>query len=181
MKPRTGLLLLLLAAACIAACTGVENAPPSMPQNVEVASPAFASGESIPPLYTCDGDDISPPLTWTGVPPGTMSLALVMDDPDAPGGAFTHWLAWNISPGIGGLPEGEAVAEMGIVQGTNGFGAPGYAGPCPPGGEHRYRFRVLALDTVPGISPDAGRGEFDRAAEGHIIGWGELQATYGRA
>jgi Raf kinase inhibitor-like YbhB/YbcL family protein len=180
MKPAIGIVLLLLVLACSAGCTGAENTSPAMAPTIEVTSPAFSDGGSIPPLYTCDSDDISPALNWTGVPPDAVSLALVMDDPDAPSGTFTHWLVWDISPGTGGLPEGVAEGEHGIVQGTNGLGAIGYAGPCPPSGVHHYRFRIFALDDVPALERGAGRGEVDLAVEGHIIAWGELQGTYGR-
>jgi len=181
MKPAIGIVLLLLVLACSTGCTGAENASPAMAPTIEVTSPAFPPEGSIPPLYTCDGDDISPPLTWTGVPPGAASLALVIDDPDAPAGTFTHWLAWNISPDTEGLPEGAPGEEDGIVQGTNDLGTIGYAGPCPPAGVHRYRFRIFALDDVPAITRGAGRGEVDLAMEGHIIAWGELQGTYGQS
>jgi Raf kinase inhibitor-like YbhB/YbcL family protein len=179
MKPATGIILLLLVLACSAGCTGTQDPLAGAPQSIDVASSAFSPGESIPPRYTCDGDDISPPLSWTGVPAGAASLVLVMDDPDAPAGTFTHWLAWNISPRTDGVPED--VAGDGIVLGTNDFGTIGYAGPCPDSGVHRYRFRILALDTVLPLGPGAGRGEVNLAVEGHVIAWGELQGTYGRA
>jgi Raf kinase inhibitor-like YbhB/YbcL family protein len=181
MKPGTGVVLIILLLACAAACTGAQDSSPAMPPTIAVESPAFAHEGSIPTRYTCDGDDISPALNWTGVPADTVSLALVMDDPDAPVGTFTHWLVWNISPGTGGLPEGVAEGDQGIIQGTNDFGAIGYGGPCPPDAVHRYRFRILALDDLPALEQGAGRGEVDLAVEGHIIAWGELQGTYGRS
>lgn len=173
-------ILLLLVLACTAGCTGAQDTTPEIPPDINVTSPAFFEGESIPARFTCNGEDISPPLNWTGVPDGAASLALVVDDPDAPAGTFTHWLVWNISPLTGGLPEGVAEGEFGIVQGTSDFGSVGYGGPCPPGGVHRYRFRLLALDTTPALGPGAGRGEVNLAVEGHILAWGELQGTYGR-
>jgi Raf kinase inhibitor-like YbhB/YbcL family protein len=178
MNTATGAVLILLMLACGAGCIAAEDGPPDLPPAITVTSPAFAEGGAVPARYTCDGEDISPPLNWTGVPPGTASLALVMDDPDAPVGTFTHWLVWNISPDTEGLAEG--VAADGIVQGTSDFGTPGYGGPCPPDGVHRYRFRILALDDVPALERGAGRGEVDLAVDGHIIAWGELEGTYGR-
>ncbi|MGH3016513.1 MAG: YbhB/YbcL family Raf kinase inhibitor-like protein, partial [Gaiellaceae bacterium] len=108
----------------------------------ELTSEAFASGQPIPQKYSCEGEDVSPPLAWSGVPEGTASLALVVDDPDAQGGTFTHWLAWGIDPAAGGLGEGEGAP----VEGQNDFGQAGWRGPCPPPGHgpHRYFFRLHA-------------------------------------
>jgi Raf kinase inhibitor-like YbhB/YbcL family protein len=178
MNTATGAVLLILVLACGAGCTAAEEGPPDLPPAITVTSPAFSDGGAIPPRYTCDGEDTSPSLNWTGVPPEAVSLALVMDDPDAPAGTFTHWLVWNISPDTEGLPE--STAGEGTVQGTNDLGVIGYGGPCPPAGVHRYRFRILALDDVPALERGAGRGEVDLAVEDHIIAWGELQGTYGR-
>ncbi len=145
---------------------------------MELRSAAFASGAEIPARYTCDGDDVSPPLEWTDPPSGTRSLALCVDDPDAGRYPFTHWLAWNLAPAAGSLAEGEAAP----VEGRNDFGAPGYRGPCPPAGKpHRYVFRLLALDAEPALEPGVDRRRrFDEATDGHVVAGAELVGTYRR-
>jgi Raf kinase inhibitor-like YbhB/YbcL family protein len=112
---------------------------------MKLSSPAFADGAPIPTLYTCDGDNISPELHWSALPDPTISLALIVEDPDAPGGTFTHWIVWNLDPGKGGIGAGEV--PDGAVQGRNDFGNIGYGGPCPPPGHgvHHYHFRLYAL------------------------------------
>ncbi len=107
-----------------------------------LTSPAFGNDQSIPAKYTCTGQNVSPPLEWKGVPQNAKSLSLTVDDPDAPGGHFTHWQVTQIPPSATGIPEGGHVG----VEGTNGFGNRGYGGPCPPSGEHRYVFTLVALD-----------------------------------
>jgi Raf kinase inhibitor-like YbhB/YbcL family protein len=140
-------------------------------------SSAFEHGEPIPRRHTCEGEDLSPPLAWSGVPEGTRSLALVVDDPDAPVGTFTHWLAWGLAPGAPGLGEGEAAQ----VEGRNDFGATGYRGPCPPSGHrHRYFFRLYALDSDPDLRPGASKPDLERALEGHTLAVAELIGTYER-
>jgi Raf kinase inhibitor-like YbhB/YbcL family protein len=141
-------------------------------------SSAFDHGGPIPRRHSCDGEDLSPPLSWSGVPEGTRSLALVVDDPDAPAGTFTHWLGWGLDPGAEGLGEGEAAP----VEGRNDFGTSGYRGPCPPPGHgrHRYSFRLYALDSDPDLPPGAGKRELDRALDGHTRAEAELIGTYER-
>jgi Raf kinase inhibitor-like YbhB/YbcL family protein len=144
---------------------------------VELTSPAFGDGESIPRKHTCDGDDVSPPLAWTAPPGGTAVLALCLDDPDAGRYPFTHWLAWSLSPEAGSLGQGEAAP----AEGRNDFGAPGYRGPCPPPGKpHRYVFRLLALDAEPELGPSDRRLSFDQAVEGHVLATAELTGLYER-
>lgn len=142
-------------------------------------SDAFEDGQPIPEQYTCEGDDRSPPLAWTEPPDGTRSLALVVDDPDAPRGTFTHWLGWGIAPGAGGLGEGEAAPR----EGRNDFGEPGYRGPCPPPGHgpHRYSFRLAALDSEIDLRAGAGKQEFERALDGHVLATAELLGRYERS
>jgi Raf kinase inhibitor-like YbhB/YbcL family protein len=141
-------------------------------------SSAFANGEPIPRRHTCEGEDLSPPLSWSDAPGATRSLALVVDDPDAPVGTFTHWLGWGLEPGAQGHGEGEAAP----VEGRNDFGTSGYRGPCPPPdhGRHRYFFRLYALDFDPGLTPGAGKRELERALEGHTLAVAELIGTYER-
>jgi hypothetical protein len=145
---------------------------------VELRSAAFVGDEQIPPRYTCDGEDVSPPLEWTEPPSGTRSLALCLDDPDAGRYPFTHWVAWALPPQAGALAEGEAAPH----EGRNDFGAPGYRGPCPPPGKpHRYVFRLLALDHEPELADGVDRRRsFDEATAGHVLASAELTGTYRR-
>jgi Raf kinase inhibitor-like YbhB/YbcL family protein len=153
------------------------------PMAFMVKATGFAHGENIPKKYTCDGADVSPGLTWTGVPAGTQSLALIADDPDAPVGTWTHWIIWSISPGAS-LPENVAkVDELpdGSRQGRNDFKRIGYGGPCPPAGKaHRYFFKLYALDSKLDLKPGESRHELELAMKGHILSQAELMARYGR-
>lgn len=141
-------------------------------------SSAFEHAQPIPNRYTCDGDDVSPPLGWANVPEEARSLALLVDDSDAPRGVFTHWVAWGLDPGTGGLGEGEA----GPGEARNDFGTAGYRGPCPPPGHgpHRYVFRLYALDRNLELDPGAGKPELEQAIEGHVLTTAELIGTYER-
>ncbi|MEF8788378.1 MAG: YbhB/YbcL family Raf kinase inhibitor-like protein, partial [Planctomycetota bacterium] len=144
-------------------------APPSqMEGTLELISPAFRDGAEIPTRYTCDGDDVSPPLEISGVPDEAASLALVVDDPDAPGRTFVHWVAWNIPPDTSELPEGKLPAGR---EGTNSFGETGYGGPCPPEGDgpHTYRFKLHALDAKLDLEAGAGADALYDAMDGHIL------------
>lgn len=143
-----------------------------------LTSTAFEDGAPIAARHTCDGDDVAPALAWSGLPAGTASLALLVDDPDAPGGTFTHWLAWDVDPGAGALAEGVAAP----AEGRNGFGSRGYRGPCPPKGDgpHRYLFRLYALDAPLALEPGADKAAFQAALAGHVLGAGELTGTYER-
>jgi Raf kinase inhibitor-like YbhB/YbcL family protein len=145
---------------------------------LEITSSAFGEGDQIPRRHTCDGENLSPRLSFAGVPEGTRSLALIVDDPDAPVGTFDHWLAWGIDPSGGGIDEGEAAPH----EGRNGFGVTGYSGPCPPPGHgpHRYYFRLHALDAEPKVQPGAARGELERALEGHVLDTAEVIGRYER-
>ena len=145
----------------------------------QLQTTAFLPNGRIPDIYTCEGEDVPPPLAWSNPPPGTRSLALIVDDPDAPGGTFCHWAVFDIQPT--GTPSPRPVA-VGAHQGVNDFGRMGYGGPCPPPGRpHRYRFRLLALD-VPrlDIRPQAGCRDLERAAERHKLAEALLVGTYGR-
>jgi Raf kinase inhibitor-like YbhB/YbcL family protein len=145
---------------------------------MELTSSAFAEGQSIPRRHSCEGEDLSPPLSWTDVPEGTSSLVLIVDDPDAPGRTFTHWLAWGLDPAAGGLSEGEAAP----VEGRNDFGETGYRGPCPPPGHgpHRYFFRLHALDDELGLPAGADKAELEGAVAGRSVAVAELMGTYER-
>jgi len=148
-----------------------------------VQSPAFRAGSPIPARHTADGRDTSPPLSWSGVPPDAASLALVCEDPDAPRGNWVHWVLYDLPPSTPGLPEGIAADRRpptGGVSGKNDFGSLGYGGPAPPGGTHRYFFRLYALDELLGLEPGATRAELSRAIAGHVLAEGELMGTYSR-
>ena len=151
-----------------------------------LTSDAFSDGESIPARFTCDGDNLSPILKWQGAPDDTQSFALIMDDPDAPGGTYTHWVIYNIRPQANGLPEGVEVAGQpgngeGGLQGENDFGDNGYGGPCPPGGNpHHYNFRLYALDGRLDLEAGASKGDLLNAMEGRTLGEATLTGTYKR-
>ena len=142
-------------------------------------SSAFDNAQAIPSRHSCDGEDLSPPLRWSNVPEGTRSFALVVDDPDALGGVFTHWTAWGLDPGAGGLGEGEPAPG----EGQNDFGTTGYRGPCPPPGHgaHRYVFDLYALDVQHiGLGEGASRQEVEQQIEGHILAKAQLAGSYER-
>jgi Raf kinase inhibitor-like YbhB/YbcL family protein len=148
-----------------------------------VTSQAFKSGEPIPSKYTCDGEDVSPPISWSGANEQTKSCALIVDDLDAPIGPFTHWVIFNIPAAASSLQEGvPAVGTLsnGAVQGRNGFGKIGYGGPCPPSGTHRYVFHLYALDTLLSLQAGASEGDALQAMKGHILAEGELTGLYSR-
>src|SRR5438093_4111012 len=139
---------------------------------MELKSSAFTAGEMIPKKYTCDGPDVSPPLSWSDVPAGAKSLALIADDPDAPMGTWVHWVAWNIPAGARSIPADlpkKNELQDGTRQGINDFQRSGYGGPCPPSGTHRYFFRLYALDTTLDLPATTTRKDLDRAMRGHIL------------
>ena len=149
-----------------------------------VSSSAFKEGDRIPAKYTCQGQDVSPPLAWGEPPAGTQSVALIVDDPDAPGGVFTHWVLFNIPPDSRELPEAvptQAELASGALQGKTDFGRIGYGGPCPPPGRpHRYQFTLYALDQPLGLEGGASKKQLLSAMEGHILAQGQLTGTYQR-
>jgi Raf kinase inhibitor-like YbhB/YbcL family protein len=152
---------------------------------MRITSTAFDYGGEIPRRHTCDGEDVSPPLTLADVPAEAVTLALIVDDPDAPRGTFVHWLLWNIPLETGDLPEGvpaaSAVPSLGrAVQGTNDFGRIGYRGPCPPDRRHTYRFLLYALSRELDLESGARRSALEGAMKGVIIAQAELTATYER-
>jgi len=144
---------------------------------MKITSSAFQEGANIPAKFTCDCADTNPPLQIADVPAGAKSLALIIDDPDAPSGLFTHWAVWNIPPQASAIGEGSTPKG---VEGTNDFGKSGYGGPCPPSGAHRYYFKVLALDRELDLPFGAKRGPLDAAMKGHVLGQGELMGRYSR-
>ena len=150
---------------------------------IQVRSPAFQEGGMIPQRYTCDGEDISPPLSWESGPEGTKSIALICDDPDAPGGTFVHWVLYDLPGNTQELPENmprDKTLPSGAKQGANGFGRAGYGGPCPPRGTHRYFFKVYALDATTNLPAGRSRADVLRTMEGHILARGQIMGTYNR-
>jgi Raf kinase inhibitor-like YbhB/YbcL family protein len=191
----TGLLMLLASAGC----WRTDSLPAEDPGRltIQLRSPAFAEGGMIPKTFTCDGSDRSPPLEWSGVPGSARALALICDDPDAPGGTWSHWVVFNLPSQVKALREGvpaeETIPEASTEgsgpvveklpqarQGKNDFGKTGYGGPCPPSGTHRYFFRLYALDTRLELGSTATRAEVFKAIEGHILAEGRLMGKYQR-
>jgi Raf kinase inhibitor-like YbhB/YbcL family protein len=178
------LVVLLVVFYSFSALTGAaQSLPGGTSLNFHISTTAFAVGGEIPKKYTCDGQDFSPALSWSGAPEGTKSFALIVDDPDAPVGTWNHWLIWNIPATSRQL--GEAVAKTkevdGARQGQNDFRKIGYNGPCPPPGKpHRYYFKLFALDGELTLSPGADRKQLDAAIKGHVLAQTELMGRYGR-
>ncbi len=150
----------------------------------QIESSGFDQGETIPTKYTCDGENVSPPLGWTDPPPTTKSIALILDDPDAPGGVFNHWVMFNLPAATTELAEGvptDGELASGARQGTNSFGLVGYAGPCPPPGPgHRYFFKIFFLNKVLDLAAGATKAQVEAAMEGSIVGSSELLGRYSR-
>jgi Raf kinase inhibitor-like YbhB/YbcL family protein len=180
MRSIFSLMLILMLSACVGA------APTAAPvvEGFTLSSPAFTPGAAIPAKYTCQGEDLSPQLVWGGVPQGTASLALIVDDPDAPVGTWVHWVVYNLPADSTGLAEGASQANAssfnlpaGSVQGKTSFGRADYGGPCPPSGLHHYSFRLYALD---GTLADAGldKAALLKAIEGRVLAQVELIGTY---
>jgi Raf kinase inhibitor-like YbhB/YbcL family protein len=167
-----------LVAIVLAVIAYGQSSSATRDRKMKITSSAFQQGANIPSKFSCDGADTSPPLQIQEIPPEAKSLVLIVDDPDAPSGLFTHWIAWNISPQTsttiaeGSVPKG--------TQGTNDFGKSGYGGPCPPSGTHRYVFKIFALDQELNLVAGAKRARLDAAMKGHVIAQGELMGHYSR-
>lgn len=139
-------------------------------KKISLSSTAFSDKGKIPEIYTCQGQDYSPPLSWENIPPKTLSLALIVEDPDAPTKEpFVHWIAWNINPASQGLSENTLAADKNIVQGMNNSNKIGYKGPCPPSGTHRYYFKLYALDTKLELAAGASKADLEKAMQKHIL------------
>ncbi|MEQ8182109.1 MAG: YbhB/YbcL family Raf kinase inhibitor-like protein [Smithellaceae bacterium] len=151
---------------------------------MKITSPAFNEGGGIPSKYTCDGQDISPPLEWKDAPGDTKSFALISDDPDAPGGTWVHWVAFNIPPTAAKLEESikqDREFANGMKQGSNDWPKIGYGGPCPPSGTHRYYFKLYALDAMLDIKPGATKEQLLKAMKGHVLAEARLMGKYKRS
>ena len=145
---------------------------------MKITSDAFLEGELIPTKYTCDGENINPPLIFSDVPDEAVTLALIMDDPDAPSGTWVHWVLWNITPDTSEIGEGEV--PKGSMEGGTDFGRPGYGGPCPHLGTHRYFFKLSALDTKLALPKESTKKDLEAAMAGHVIEQAELMGIYAR-
>jgi len=143
---------------------------------MHITSSAFEHNERIPAKYTCNGQNINPPLRIEDIPPGTQSMAVIVDDPDAPGKTFLHWLIWDIKP-TNEIAENTAPG----TQGRTDFGKPAYGGPCPPSGTHRYFFRVYALGTTLGLSEGSSRADLEQAMKGHVLAEAEIIGLYAQS
>lgn len=173
-----------------AATTPTTSVPPPVATStteihtgLTVTSEAFANGERLPPKYTCDGQGISPPVNWSGAPQETRTYALILDDLNAPGGIFTHWVIFNIPAQESGLQEdvpSVPTLPNGAIQGRNSAGKIGYVAPCPPSGTHHYVFHLYALDLVLDLQPGAAKQDVLKAMQGHIMAEGQLTGLYGK-
>lgn len=145
---------------------------------INLTSPAFSEGGSIPRKYTCDGENISPELLWSSLPPESKSIAIIVDDPDAPAGTWVHWVLYDIPPQMTSLSEGYRGAG---INGVNDFRRLGYGGPCPPkGSNHRYFIKIYALDILLQLKQGATKNEVEKAMKGHVLAQGQLMGRYGR-
>lgn len=176
MKP-CSIILLAVAVLPILGAQSIHAEEKTMSE-LAITSPAFSHNGMIPKRYTCDGADVSPPLAIGNVPEGTKSLALIVDDPDAPAGTWVHWVVWNIEPGTREIPEHSV--PPGALQGTNDFGKQKYGGPCPPSGTHRYFFKLYALNAPLALAGGARKAKVEEAMGGHLLGKAELIGLYRR-
>lgn len=189
MKRTVSILFTIIVLAACAPSTPIIPTAPQDPlaeegiTSITFTSDAFTQGQPIPGKYTCKGENISPALAWGEPPVGTQSFALIMEDPDAPGNTWVHWLLFNIPASSRGLPEAiasDATLPDGSMSGNSSFGKPGYDGPCPPSGTHHYVFKLYALDEMLAISAGADKGELEKAMVGHILAQGELTGIFGQ-
>lgn len=167
----------------VPANTEAPPVPAEDQTSFEITSIIIGHEQPIPEYHTCDGDDLSPPLDWSEPPQGTQSFALIMDDPDAPGGTWVHWVLYNIPAETRSLQENIAPDTQlpdGSMHGINSFGRPGYGGPCPPSGTHRYFFKLYALDTTLSLDEEADKEAVLTAMDGHVLAEAELMGTYSR-
>lgn len=182
MNPRFGLPLAILACTTHGCRSGggeLSPAPGVRLSSLAVTSSSIPSSQAIPVDFTCDGADRLPQLAWSAPPPETKAFAILAEDPDAPGGLFTHWIAYNIPGDVRQLPEATDPVALGGAVGNNDFNRPGYSGPCPPKGElHRYYFRVFALNATVDTKPGPMRAAVDEALSGHVLARGALVGTF---
>ena len=184
MKIRLSFFLALAGLAMfLAACGSAAGLSAEWVATFPLTSTAFTSGGAMPIKYSCNGENVSPPLAWTEPPAGTQSFALIVEDPDVPSGTWTHWALYNIPASTSSLPEAVPSEEQladGSQQGINSGKAIGYQGPCPPSGTHRYFFKLYALDTTLDLPSGATSKELVKAMGGHILGYAELMGIYSK-
>lgn len=186
-----GILLVIVVAFVVFSPRRSSEREPAVPQSSQVTtktqevkkamkieSTVFTHNQPIPAKYTCDGQNVNPPLTFSDIPAEAKSLVLINDDPDAPAGTWVHWTVWNISPTTTQVPENSV--PQGAVEGTTSFGKSGYGGPCPPSGTHRYFFKVYALDTTLSLDAKATKQDLEKAMEKHVLAQTELIGLYSR-
>lgn len=185
MKQLVAICILLILTAIGLILFSILKKPAIVPENISInkismilTSPAFKNDTIIPAKYTCDGTNVNPPLKFFAVPENTVSLVLIVDDPDAPSGNWTHWLLWNIDPSAQSIEEG--IAPAGAVQGLTDFSANSYGGPCPPSGNHHYNFKLYALDTALNLPPHSGKEDLTNAMQGHVLAEAKLTGLYSR-
>jgi Raf kinase inhibitor-like YbhB/YbcL family protein len=171
MSMRARIFLLMLAAAVVSGCAAKESG------SMKLTSPAFEANGSIPSKYTCDGAGVIPPLAFTAVPPAAATLALIVDDPDAPAGTWDHWIIWNIPVSTNSIAEGTPPEG---TTGMNSWKRPGWGAPCPPDREHRYFFKLYALDLRLDLPTSANKSGLEKAMRGHIVAQAELVGRYRR-
>jgi Raf kinase inhibitor-like YbhB/YbcL family protein len=184
MKTRIELCSWLLAALILCCGTAGRSVTGGNAMTLSMKSSAFAHEGDIPQKHTCSGADVSPELSWSDPPAGTQSFSLIMDDPDAPGATWVHWVLYNLPAETRELPEGvpkELELKDGSRQGRNDFARPGYGGPCPPrGAPHRYYFKLYALDTRLNLAPGATKADLEKAMKGHILAQAQLMGRFKR-
>jgi len=173
------LCFIILLSILAGGCQGLEKATEGeTDMSIQLTSSAVKEGENIPRIYTCDDQNISPPVMWSGIPENTKSLALIMDDPDAPAGTWVHWVLFNLKPDLTSLNGGDT---GGGIEGKNGFNRVGYGGPCPPrGSTHRYFIKLFALDRMLDLKEGVTKAQVEDQMRGHILAQGQLMGRYGR-
>ncbi len=185
MNVRMSLWLVIALFGCLMTASCADNkSGKEETMSIQITSAAFADGQPIPAKYTCDGNDVSPPLQWTNAPANTKSFALICDDPDAPVGTWVHWVLYDLPPNTTELPEDVAKTQVisnGAKQGLNSWPRLGYGGPCPPPGKpHRYFFKIYALDQMLNLKPGSTKKDLLKVMEGHVLAEGQLMGTYQR-
>ena len=183
MKRLVSALMFAISAVGVVQCAPAAAAKGDTTMEIKVTSPAFKDGEFIPKKFTCDGDNMSPAIDWSGIPASAKYIALICDDPDAPRGTWVHWVIFNIPVAAKGLAENfphKSTLPDGSRQGINDSHEIGYDGPCPPGGVHRYYFKVYALDKAVNLESGATKTQLLRAMEGHVVAEGVLMGRYKR-
>jgi len=174
------IIMLIIICSCVSK-NQTESLEGENAMSIQITSSAFTEGGMIPEKYTCKGEDVSPPLKWSQVPPDAKSIALISDDPDAPGGTWIHWVLYNLPVNITELSEAippKEILSNGARHGKNSWGRIGYGGPCPPSGTHRYYFKIYALDIVLNLSVGSTKAQLLKAIEGHILSEGQVMGKF---